>query len=83
MSGVDFQVLFNIAVALLGTLGGWVIRTIWGASERLRRDLSELERQLPGSYVRRDDFKEFGGRIEALLEKIDQKLDRKMDKSGT
>ena len=80
MPPVDFQVLFDISLGALGMLGGWVLRTLWAATNQLRLDISSLEKNLPTVYVRRDDFRDFATRIETLLEKIDQKLDRKVDR---
>lgn len=91
MEVVDLQIVFNVLITLLGSVAGWFLRTLWSATETLRTDLNtlnekirdgmtELERQIPNVYVRRDDFKEAVGRLEAFLERIEAKLDRKVDK---
>jgi hypothetical protein len=91
MTPIDGQVFFNVAAALIGALGGWILKTLWTATENLRVDLNklnekisagmaELERQIPNVYVRRDDFREAIVRMEAFLERIEQKLDRKADR---
>lgn len=92
MSAVDWQVFFNIAATLVGALGGWILKTLWSATETLRADLNklnerigagmaELERQIPNVYVRRDDFREAVGRIEAILGRIEDKLDTKVSRN--
>lgn len=91
MEQIDWQSAFNLLITLLGSVAGWFLRTLWAAAESLRKDLnvlndkirdgmSELERQIPNVYVRRDDFREAVGRIEITLERIEQKLDRKVDR---
>lgn len=77
---MDWQSLFNIAMTAGGALFGWVLRMIWSAQEQLRADLKTIERGLPSTYVRRDDFREHSERVEAALTRIEDKLDRKVDR---
>jgi len=77
---MDWQSLFNFALTAGGTLFGWVLRMIWAAQEQLRADLKTIERGLPATYVRRDEFREHSERVEAALMRIEDKLDRKADR---
>jgi len=77
---MDSQSLFNIAIAVAGSLGGWWLRVMWEATVELKRDLSELERNLPHMYVRRDDYKDDIAEIKIILREIFNKLDAKADK---
>lgn len=52
------QTIFNWAVGVAGFLGGWVLKVIWDAIGDLKKDMRQIERDLPEVYVRRDDFKE-------------------------
>ena len=73
---MDYQVLFNIAVALAGFFGGWTLNRIYIAIDRLDSDV----RNMPHDYVSRDDYKADIREMRDLLGKIFDKLDNKADK---
>ena len=73
---MESQQLFNIAVGLAAFLGGWVLNNITKAIERLDNDV----RQLPTSYVSKDDYRRDIDEIKEMLGKIFDKLDTKQDK---
>lgn len=50
----DYQVLFNIAFSIAGFLGGWVLNNVSKSIERLDQDV----RDLPHTYVSKDDYKD-------------------------
>jgi hypothetical protein len=73
---MDYQVLFNIAVAIAGFFGGWTLNRIYIAIDRLDSDV----RNMPHDYVSRDDYKADIREMRDLLGKIFDKLDNKADK---
>jgi len=73
---MDYQTLFNIAVAVAGFLGGWTLNRIYQAIDRLDSDV----RQMPYNYVNRDDYRSDVNEIKNMLSKIFDKLDGKADK---
>jgi hypothetical protein len=73
---MDYQILFNIAVAIAGFFGGWTLNRIYIAIDRLDSDV----RSMPHNYVSRDDYKADIRDIRDLLGKIFDKLDNKADK---
>ena len=73
---MDYQLLFNMAVAVIGGLGGWVLNGITKSLERLDSDL----RQLPDKYVSRVDYKDDVAEIKKGIERIYARLDGKQDK---
>ena len=73
---MDYQVLFNIAVAIAGFFGGWTFNRIYIAIDRLDSDV----RSMPHDYVSRDDYKADIREMRDLLGKIFDKLDNKADK---
>ena len=73
---MDYQVLFNIAVAIAGFFGGWTLNRIYIAIDRLDGDV----RSMPHDYVSRDDYKTDIRDIREMLGKIFDKLDNKADK---
>ena len=73
---MDSQILFNIAVALAGFLGGWVLNNISKSIDRLDVDV----RALPHTYVTREDYREDMRDVKDMLTKIFDRLEAKADK---
>lgn len=85
---MDYQILFNIAFAIAGFFGGWVLNNLSKSIERLDNDV----RAMPHTYVSKDDWKDAMremkeemrvgfGKIESNLNAVFKKLDNKEDKS--
>ena len=81
------QIVLNWIFAAAGAGAGWVLKIIWDAICELKKDLRQIERDLPVVYTRKDDFKEevrelkedmkIGfGKIEATLNALFKRLDR-------
>lgn len=84
---MDEQTIINIALGLIATLGGWVLKSLSDALKELRvKDTTMDERintlavELPTRYVSKDDFQRFEGAIFAKLDRIENKIDQKADK---
>ena len=84
---MDYQVLFNIAFAIAGFFGGWVLNNLSKSIERLDSDV----RAMPHPYVSKDDWREAMkemkdvmrsgfDKIDGTLDNIFKKLDKKEDK---
>lgn len=73
---MDYQILFNIAVAVAGFFGGWTLNRIYQAIDRLDADV----RHMPSNYVARDDYRNDIRDIRDILGKIFDKLDNKADR---
>jgi hypothetical protein len=73
---MDYQVLFNIAVAVAGFFGGWTLNRIYQVIDRLDQDV----RQMPTQYVSREDYRNDIKDIRDILGKIFDKLDNKADR---
>jgi len=73
---MDYQFLFNTAVAIAGFFGGWTLNRIYQAIDRLDNDV----RSMPTNYVGRDNYRTDMQDIKAMLSKIFDKLDDKADK---
>ena len=74
---MDFQLLFNIALSIVGTIAGWLFKVLWDAIHDLKEDVKEIER----GYVQKDDYRIDIAEIKGLLARISDKLDLKADKS--
>lgn len=77
---MDHQTLINLAGGATLTAFGWFARQLWEAVQELRRDVHQIEVDLPRSYVRKDEFTDTMKRIESIVERIFDKLDGKVDK---
>lgn len=77
---MDWQSAFNIAAAMLGGIGGWLMKSLWSAVERMRRDLAEMERSMHSEFLRKDDFNIVIVRIETKLDRIVERLEDKADR---
>lgn len=69
---MDYQVLFNIAFTTAGFLGGWVLNNMTKAIERLDADV----RDLPKTYVTKDDWREDMKALKSDMDKGFDKLDK-------
>lgn len=81
------QAIFNIAVSVVGFLGGWWLKVLWdavkdlqSADKELAQKVGEIEVLVAGSYMTKHDFDKIAAAIFAKLDKIEDKLDRKVDK---
>jgi hypothetical protein len=84
---MDFQVLFNVAICVAGFFGGWTLNRIYSAIDRLDGDV----RNMPLTYVSKDDFKDAlkdlkenmhdgFSKIDSNIGTLFKRLDRKEDK---
>jgi 3-isopropylmalate dehydratase small subunit len=65
-------------------VAGWFARQLWDAVERLKKDVHQIEVDLPSHYVRREEFSESLKEIKDICKQIFDKVDslekRKADK---
>jgi hypothetical protein len=69
---MDYQVLFNIAFTAAGFLGGWVLNNMTNAIERLDNDV----RDMPKTYVAKEDWREDMRALKSDMDKGFDKLDK-------
>lgn len=80
---MDAQTLFNAVMSIASVLGGIMLKSIYDAIQELRHQDGEIHERIngiPSTYVRRDDFMNFGRDIKDSLARIENKLDNKADK---
>jgi hypothetical protein len=84
---MDYQTLFNVAVALAGFLGGWVLNNIKSsldalhvADQSLSEKVQSIEILVASTYVKRDDVDKLANALFAKLDRIETKIDGKADK---
>ena len=86
------QNLINWLVAASGGLFGWLMKMLWDAVKDLKKDIRQIERDLPDLYVRKDDwrtsihdlkddmqrgFDKLDTTIQAIFKRIDLKINDK------
>ncbi len=89
---MDWQSAFNIAFAIGGALGGWVLKTLHGEIKDARKDHANLMTTiLPNTYARKDTVERGFDTIQDMIGdmsrdmkaahiRFEEKLDRKTDK---
>lgn len=77
---IEPQALINFAGGVILAGIGWFARQIWEAVKELRKDLHQLEIDLPTHYVKRVDYAADLAEIKGLLQKIFDRLEQKADK---
>ena len=79
----EYELIKWGAYILVGVTG-WFIRVLWVAGQEMRKDFSELEKELPIYYLRKDEFKDYVKEMkEVFRESINpilNKLDRMEEK---
>lgn len=73
---MDLQILFNIAVAIVGFFGGWILNNISRTMNKLDDDV----RAMPLNYVTKDDYKSDISEIKGMLAEIYRELRNKADR---
>lgn len=73
---MDYQVLFNLAVAVAGFFGGWTLNNITKTLERLDADVRDFHRE----FVDKEDYHRDIDELKDICKQIFNKLDTKADK---
>jgi len=83
----EYQVFFDVAVGVVGVLGGWVLNTVWGAvkdlqeaDKELAEKVGEIEVLVAGRYVTRDEFNLTLGQVFSKLDTIRDLVSQKADR---
>jgi uncharacterized coiled-coil DUF342 family protein len=77
---MDWQILINIALGVLIGFIGWFAREIWDSVKELRKDIHQIEKNLPEIYVRRDEMKEVRQEMMARFDKLESMMSSFFDR---
>lgn len=84
---MDLQIAFNIAITLVGVLGGWVLKYVTDELKLLRNAdavmLDKIQRTevlVAGQYVRNEALEKLSNALFTKLDRIEIKIDGKQDK---
>lgn len=72
--------LFNALFGLVMVGSGWFLNELWRAVKELRKDIHQIEADLPKEYVLKVDLDKRMQHIETMFQRIYDKLDEKADK---
>ena len=73
---MEYQVMFNIGVALVGFTGGWMVNRVFVLLDRIDQDMKAI----PMQYVAKEDYREDIREIKEMLGAIFKRLEGKADK---
>jgi len=73
---MDTQSFINIAIALAGGFGGWILNSLSRSIIKIEDRISDM----PLQYVTKDDYKADIAEIKGMLGRIFDRLDQKADK---
>jgi len=83
----EYQVFFDVAVGVIGVLGGWVLNTVWGAvkdlqaaDKELAEKVGEIEVLVAGRYISRDEFNNVLNQVFTKLDNIRDLVSQKADR---
>lgn len=84
---VDFQVLFNIAMGLLGGIFGWLLNSIWREIKDLQAnekktssEIAAINVLVAGDYVKKSEFTRVMDKLFDKLDDISKQINSKQDK---
>lgn len=77
---MEDQQIINIIIGVVLSVLGWFARQLWDAVQDLKKDVKQIEVDLPTHYVRKEDLDVRLDRLEAALNRIFERLDHKADK---
>jgi hypothetical protein len=83
----ETQIFFDVAVAVIGALGGWILNTVWTAVKELQKadkelaeKVGEIEVLVAGRYVTRDEFNTTLNQVFTKLDNIRDLIAMKADR---
>ena len=83
----EYQVFFDVAVGVIGVLGGWVLNTVWGAvkdlqeaDKELAEKVGQIEVLVAGRYVTREEFNTTLSQVFIKLDTIRDIVSQKADR---
>ena len=73
---MEYQVIFNVGIALVGFIGGWMVNRVFVLLDRIDQDMKAI----PMQYVAKEDYREDIREIKEMLGAIFKRLEGKADK---
>lgn len=73
---MEYQLMFNIGIALGGFVGGWMVNRVFVLLDRIDQDMKSI----PMHYVAKEDYREDIREVKEMLGAIFKRLETKADK---
>ena len=84
---VEYQIFFDVGVAIIGAMGGWILNTVWNAVKELQKadkelaeKVGEIEVLVAGRYMTREEFNstlaQVFNKLDTIRDMIAMKADR-------
>ncbi len=73
---MEYQIIFNVGMALVGFIGGWMVNRVFVLLDRIDADMKAI----PMQYVAKDDYREDIREVKEMLGAIFKRLESKADK---
>ena len=73
---MEYQIIFNVGMALVGFIGGWMVNRVFVLLDRIDADMKAI----PMQYVAKDDYREDIREVKEMLGAIFRRLESKADK---
>lgn len=77
---MEWQNFINITAGAAFACFGWFLRTMYDAVQCLKRSIHDLEIEVTGKYVKKDELKEVLDRIDHRFDKMETLIGRLFDK---
>jgi ribosomal protein S11 len=84
---VEYQVLFDVAIGVIGVLGGWTLNTVWAAvkdlqeaDKELAEKVGQIEVLVAGRYITREEFNSTLNQVFERLDRIRDMISQKADR---
>lgn len=83
----EYQIFFDVGVAVIGAMGGWILNTVWNAVKELQRadkelaeKVADIEVLVAGRYITREEFNQTLNQVFERLDRIRDLLSLKVDR---
>ena len=83
----EYQIFFDVGVAVIGAMGGWILNTVWNAVKELQRadkelaeKVGEIEVLVAGRYITREEFNNTFNQVFERLDRIRDMIAMKADR---
>ena len=73
---MEYQIIFNVGIALVGFIGGWMVNRVFVLLDRIDADM----RNIPIQYVAKEDYRSDIAEVKEMFGAIFKRLENKADK---
>lgn len=84
---MDYQILFNITIGIIGTIGGWFLKTFYGsirelqkADFRLNEEIHKVSLLIAGDCAKQSDVEKIGVMLDSRISAMDEKIEKRLEK---